>query len=80
MVHWGTDRVLNAYEKKFRPLPRGPITVRCGEPVDLSAYRDRPVDAVLLREVTDLLMTHVRDLLADVREEPAPTAFFRRAS
>lgn len=80
MVHWGTSRVLDAYEKKFRPLPRAPITVRCGEPVDLSPYRGRPVDAVLLREVTDLLMTHVRDLLADVREEPAPTAFFRRAS
>ncbi len=80
MVHWGTNRVLDAYEKKFRPLPRGPITVRCGEPVDLSAYRGRPVDAVLLREVTDVLMTHVRDLLAEVREEPAPGVFFRRAS
>lgn len=80
MVHWGTHRVLDAYNKKFRPLPRGPITVRCGEPVDLSAYRGRPVDSALLREVTDLLMTRVRDLLAEVRAEPAPSAFFRRAS
>lgn len=80
MVHWGTSRVLDAYGKRFRPLPRGPITVRCGDPVDLSFYRGRPVDAALLREVTDLLMTHVRDLLAEVREEPAPPAFFRRAS
>lgn len=80
MVHWGTSRVLDAYEKKFRPLPRGPITVRCGEPVDLAPYRGRPIDAVLLREVTDLVMTHVRDLLAEVREEPAPSTFFRRAS
>lgn len=80
MVHWGTNRVLDAYNKRFRPFPRGPITVRCGEPVDLSAYRGRTVDAVLLREVTDLLMTRVRDLLAEVRDEPAPSAFFRRAS
>jgi 1-acyl-sn-glycerol-3-phosphate acyltransferase len=80
MVHWGTHRVLDGYNKKFRPLPRGPIVVRCGEPVDLSAYRGRPIDAALLREVTDLLMTHVRDLLAEVRDEPAPATFYRRAS
>lgn len=80
MVHWGTSRVLNMYTKKFRPFPRGEITVRCGEPVDLSAYRGRPIDAGVLREVTDLLMTHVRELLADVRHEPAPATFYRRAS
>jgi 1-acyl-sn-glycerol-3-phosphate acyltransferase len=80
MVHWGTSRVLNMYTKKFRPIPRGDITVRCGPPVDLSAYRGRPVDATLLREVTDLLMGRVRDLLADVRDEPAPAVFYRRAS
>ncbi len=80
MVHWGTSRVLNMYTKKFRPFPREEITVRCGEPVDLSAYRGREIDAGLLREVTDLLMTRVRELLADVRHEPAPATFFRRAS
>ncbi|MBW0116883.1 lysophospholipid acyltransferase family protein [Pseudonocardia abyssalis] len=80
MVHWGTHRVLDGYNKKFRPLPRGPITVRCGEPVDLSAYRGRPVDSALLREVTDLLMVRVRDLLAEVRGEPAPVTFYKRAS
>lgn len=80
MVHWGTSRVLDVYTKKFRPLPRGEIVVRCGEPVDLSAHRGRPVDAAVLREVTDLLMTRVRDLLAEVRREPAPAEFYRRAT
>ncbi len=80
VVHWGTREVLDGYHKKFRPLPRKPITVRCGEPVDLSAYRGRPLDAGLLREVTDLLMGRVRDLLADVRGEQAPASFFRRGA
>lgn len=80
MVHWGTSRVLDVYGKRFRPIPRGDITVRCGPPVDLSAYRGRPVDSTLLREVTDLLMVRVRELLADVRDEPAPAVFYRRAS
>jgi 1-acyl-sn-glycerol-3-phosphate acyltransferase len=77
-VHWGTREVLDGYHKKFRPLPRKPIVARCGEPVDLSAYRGRPVDAVVLREVTDLIMGRVRDLLAEVRGEQAPAQFYRR--
>jgi 1-acyl-sn-glycerol-3-phosphate acyltransferase len=77
MVHWGTQQVLDGYRKRYRPLPRTTVTVRCGEPVDLSAYRDHPVDAALLREVTDLVMGRVRDLLADVRAEPAPAGFYR---
>lgn len=80
MVHWGTHRVLDAYRRRFRPLPRGPITVRCGAPVDLAAYRGRTVDAPLLREVTDVIMGRVRDLLADVRGERAPNAFHRRGA
>ncbi|MGI9001732.1 MAG: lysophospholipid acyltransferase family protein [Pseudonocardia sp.] len=75
-VHWGTRTVLDGYNKRFRPLPRTTITVRCGEPVDLTAYRGRPMDATLLREVTDVLMTRVRELLAQVRGEPAPGEFF----
>ena len=78
MVHWGTHVVLDGYHKRYRPLPRTTVIVRCGAPVDLSAYRNRPVDAALLREVTDLVMSRVRDLLADVRAETAPTAFYRR--
>jgi 1-acyl-sn-glycerol-3-phosphate acyltransferase len=79
-VHWGTREVLDGYQKRYRPLPRTTITVRCGEPVDLSEYRGRVLDATLLREVTDLVMARVRALLAEVRDEPAPAEFFRRAS
>jgi 1-acyl-sn-glycerol-3-phosphate acyltransferase len=79
-VHWGTRDVLDKYNRKFRPLPRKGVVVRCGSPVDLSAYRSRPVDAALLREVTDLLMVKVRELLAEVRGEPAPEEFYRRTA
>jgi 1-acyl-sn-glycerol-3-phosphate acyltransferase len=78
MVHWGTLQVYDHYGKKFKPLPRKEIVVRCGEPIDMSAYRGRPIDAALLREVTDFLMGEVRELLAEVRQQPAPSAFYRR--
>ena len=53
-------------------------TASPAEPLDLSAYRGRPLTAELLREVTDLIMGAVRAELAEVRGEPAPTAFYRR--
>jgi 1-acyl-sn-glycerol-3-phosphate acyltransferase len=80
MVHWGTLAVYDHYNKKFRPLPRKDVVVRAGDPIDLSAFRGRPVDAALLREVTDYLMASVRQLLAEVRGEPAPADFYRRGS
>jgi 1-acyl-sn-glycerol-3-phosphate acyltransferase len=79
MVHWGTREVYDHYNgKKFRPIPRKEVVVRCGPPLDLSAFSGRPVDAALLREATDFMMTAVRDLLAEVRGEPAPADFYRR--
>ena len=80
VVHWGTREVFDGYRKRFRPLPRKPIVIRCGRPVDLTAYRGREIDAALLREVTDLLMGEVRALLAEVRAVPAPTEFYRRGA
>ena len=80
MVHWGTREVYDRYGKKFRPLPRKQIVVTVGDPIDMSAYRGRDIDAALLREVTDHLMAVVRELLADVRGEPAPGEFYRRSN
>ncbi len=76
VVHWGTHRVYDHYRKRFRPLPRTEVIVRAGAPVDLADFRRRPVDGPLLREVTDRVMDRVRRLLAEVREQPAPTGFF----
>jgi 1-acyl-sn-glycerol-3-phosphate acyltransferase len=79
MVHWGTREVYDHYGKRFRPLPRTELVLRAGDPVDLSAHRGRPLDAAVLREVTDLIMSRVRDLLAEVRSETAPEEFYRHS-
>jgi 1-acyl-sn-glycerol-3-phosphate acyltransferase len=77
IARWGTREILDHYNKTFRPFPRKTVTVLVGEPLDLSAYRGQPVTPRLLREVTDLVMARVRELLAELREEPAPTDFYR---
>ena len=77
VARWGTLDLYNHYQKKFRPFPRKTIVTQAGGPVDLSAYRGRPIDGALMRAVTDHVMGSVRDVLAAVRGEPAPERFFQ---
>ncbi|WP_205843725.1 lysophospholipid acyltransferase family protein [Nakamurella deserti] len=78
VVNWGTQHVFVPYVKKgrFRPWPRKDVVVAAGPPIDLSAFRGREVDARLVRDVSLHIMGAVRDLLAEVRQEPAPQRFF----
>ncbi len=78
VAQWGPQHALDVARRKVRPVPRHEVVTVAGPPVDLSAYRGQPVTAELLREVTDVIMTAVRDLLADVRQQPAPVEFFPR--
>lgn len=72
VARWGTHEIFNGYTKKFRPFPRKRVVHSVGEPVDLSAYRGKAEEPGALREVTDLLMARVLDLLVDVRGEQPP--------
>lgn len=78
VAHWGTQLVYNSYapKGKFKPLPRKEVHVVAGEPIDLSAYRGVPMDARVIRDVSLVIMNAVRDLLAEVRGEPAPAELY----
>ncbi|WP_086825477.1 1-acyl-sn-glycerol-3-phosphate acyltransferase [Allokutzneria sp. NRRL B-24872] len=76
LVHWGTQQVMDRTRKLPKLFPRRTVVVRVGDPLDLSKFQGRALDNELLREVTDHLMGEVRDLLAEVRGEPAPTEFY----
>lgn len=78
VAHWGSHRVYASYRKgmRFRPLPRKEVHVVAGEPIDLSAYRGRPVDNRAIRDVSYLIMGRVRDMVAELRGEQPPATFF----
>lgn len=78
VAQWGSQDALDVARRRVRPFPRHDAWSVAGPPVDLSAYRGRPVTGELLREVTDVIMGRVRDQLAEVRGEPAPADFFPR--
>jgi 1-acyl-sn-glycerol-3-phosphate acyltransferase len=71
-AHWGTQELMGRYGKKLRPFPRKSIDVIIGEPLDLSAYRGRPLDQAGLLKATGELMDAIAGLLAELRHEPAP--------
>lgn len=76
VARWGTRAVYDHYQKKFRPLPRKDVRIAIGEPIDLSEFRGRTANATLQREAAKMVMSRVRDLLGEVREEQPPSEFY----
>jgi 1-acyl-sn-glycerol-3-phosphate acyltransferase len=83
VAQWGPQRMHDYHTKKWHVRPRSQADYLVGEPVDLSALRaevraGRALTPDLLREVTDLIMTRVRDQLAELRDETPPLRFHPR--
>src|SRR4051794_6502097 len=83
VAQWGPQTVHDYHRRKLNLRLRAPADYLVGEPVDVSAARARvragaPLSAELLRETTDLIMSRVRDQLAELRREPAPPTFAAR--
>jgi 1-acyl-sn-glycerol-3-phosphate acyltransferase len=72
IAHWGTQHVMPRYGKKISFFPRKTITVKIGDPVDLSQFRGKPLDPKTLQAATAVLMVAITALLADLRKEQAP--------
>jgi 1-acyl-sn-glycerol-3-phosphate acyltransferase len=78
---WGVQDAVDLYRRRVRLLPRREHHIVAGEPVDLAVFRragaGRP-SAETLRAMTDVMMGEVRDLVAELRGEAAPTGPFYR--
>ncbi|MCW2634698.1 MAG: 1-acyl-sn-glycerol-3-phosphate acyltransferase [Blastococcus sp.] len=83
VAQWGAQRVHDYHRNKLRLRLRAPADYLVGEPIDLGDLRaqvraGRTLTGDLLRETTDLMMTRVRDQLAELRDAPAPATFYPR--
>jgi 1-acyl-sn-glycerol-3-phosphate acyltransferase len=78
VAHWGSNHVYTSYVKgrRFKPLPRKDVHVVAGEPIDLSAWRGRPVDNRAIRDVSYLIMQRIGEMVAELRGEQAPEGLF----
>src|SRR5206468_2100360 len=72
MITWGAHRIYDPRSRKLRFRPRTPVTVVAGPPIDLSKWAGAPITPANLYALTDEIMIALRDMLAEVRGEPAP--------
>jgi 1-acyl-sn-glycerol-3-phosphate acyltransferase len=75
---WGPQEVMRPYRKEFRIFPRKTMRVRVGDPVDLSAFAGRELDADTLHAASDCIMDALTAELAVIRDEPAPSHRFMK--
>jgi len=71
-AHWGSQQLMARYGKKVSLFPRKHIVIKIGDPVDLSAYRGKPLDPATLTKATEDVMDAITRLLEDLRGEKAP--------
>lgn len=76
VAQWGPQRLLDMRTRKVRLMPRTPMDVVAGPPVDLTPWAGQPLTAPVLRAVTDAIMGDIRDLLAGIRGEAPPVKFY----
>jgi 1-acyl-sn-glycerol-3-phosphate acyltransferase len=72
VVMWGPERLFDPRTKKLRPIPRTPVTVIAGPPLDLSRWDGAAPTAATLQEVTEFIMLKLRDMLAEIRGGTPP--------
>ncbi|WP_449271887.1 lysophospholipid acyltransferase family protein [Halostreptopolyspora alba] len=72
VAHWGEQHLLPYGTKRLRPFPRKRVRINAGPPVDLSAYRDQPLTATVLRDATAEIMRAITELQAQIRGEEPP--------
>ena len=73
---WGAQQILAAYAKKPDLFPRKTVTMRVGEPVDLSDLRSLPRTHDVVQQATDRIMAAITHLVEEVRGETAPVERF----
>ena len=73
---WGAQRLLPAYSLRPRLFPPALVTMKVGDPVDLSDLLDRPRTAAVISEATTRIMAAITALVEDIRGEQAPTERF----
>jgi hypothetical protein len=72
IAHWGAQDVLPYGSSRPHLWPRKTVRMVAGPPVDLSAFRDQPLNSATLRDATAVVMTEVTALLAGLRGETPP--------
>ncbi|MEO3782888.1 lysophospholipid acyltransferase family protein [Actinocorallia sp. B10E7] len=76
VAHWGAQDLLRYRSSALRLFPRKTMKVIAGEPLDLTAYTGRPLDADTLRAASDDIMRAIAELLGGLRGQRPPSELY----
>lgn len=76
VAHWGAQDTLGPYARFPRLWPRGRVTLRVGEPVDLADLLDEEITPQVIQQATDRIMAALVALLEELRQAEAPAERF----
>jgi 1-acyl-sn-glycerol-3-phosphate acyltransferase len=71
----GAQAVLDPRTRKLSLGRRAPVRVTAGPPVDLSKWQGESPSRAVLDEMTEAMMTDIRDLLAGLRGDTPPPLY-----
>jgi len=80
VAHWGAQVILPYGSTKPHLIPRHLVRMLAGPPVDLSAYRGKPLGREVLRGATAAVMADITGLLARLRGKEPPAVPFDPAA
>ena len=73
---WGAQELLAPYARKPDLFPRKRIHMLVGDPVDLSDLYGQEVTSAVVNQATARIMATLTELVAELRDEPAPPERF----
>lgn len=73
---WGAQEILPPYTKRPHLFPRKQITMKAGDPVDLSDLLELPRTPGVVNEATDRIMSAITAIVAELRAEAPPAVRF----
>ena len=75
MAQWGGQDIMDTCTDAFHPFPPKPVTVRVGEPLDLTRFGSDTEDRDAVRACTAEIMRAITAELEIIRGEKAPRPF-----
>lgn len=76
LAHWGEQEILAPYTARPHLVPPRTVTIKVGDPVPLDDLASAPRSPEVTAQATARILAAITGLLADIREEEAPTERF----
>lgn len=76
VAQWGDHLIWPPYSKTLKLFPRKLVTMRVGDPVDISKWQGKVDDPAAMEEATAHIMKELTLMVANLREQSPPDAIF----